>query len=125
MSSMYSIYYYYYYYLIIKSALYISLFRDETVEKIINLLNTQAVYLDTTEVSKNSNNIKLVTKTNCENFFLLQYIQVMELLPEYWSVEMLSEFLIRSLRQNYHDYREGQILKGLCRGENTMVCDIF
>ncbi|CAI2171240.1 19809_t:CDS:10 [Funneliformis geosporum] len=68
---------------------------DEIIEKIINLLNTHAVYFDTNEV--------------------------MELLPEYWSVEMLSEFLIRSLRQNYHEYREGQILKGLCRGENTMT----
>ncbi len=96
------------------------------IEKTINLLNTQAVYLDTTEVSKNSYNTKLLTKTNYENFFLLQYIQqVMELLPEYWSVEMLSEFLIRSLRQNYHDYREGQILKGLCRGENTMVIFLY
>ena len=49
----------------------------------------------------------------------------MGLLPEYWSVEMLSEFLVRSLRQSYHDYREGQILKGLCRGENTMVISFF
>ncbi|CAG8462104.1 4245_t:CDS:10 [Rhizophagus irregularis] len=65
------------------------------VEEIINLLNAQAVYLDTTEV--------------------------MGLLPECWSVEMLNEFLIRSLRQNYHDYREGQVLKGLCRGQNTIT----
>ncbi|CAG8439841.1 14430_t:CDS:10 [Funneliformis mosseae] len=68
---------------------------NEIIEKIINLLNTHAVYLDTNEV--------------------------MESLPEFWSVEMLNEFLIRSLRQNYHEYREGQILKGLCRGENTMT----
>lgn len=45
----------------------------------------------------------------------------MGLLPEYWSIEMLNEFLIRSLRQNYHGYREGQVLKGLCRGQNTIV----
>ncbi|CAG8627682.1 4012_t:CDS:2, partial [Funneliformis caledonium] len=51
----------------------------------------------------------------------LMLLKVMELLPEFWSVEMLNEFLIRSLRQNYHEYREGQILKGLCRGENTMT----
>ena len=49
----------------------------------------------------------------------------MGLLPEYWSVEMLSEFLVRSLRQNYHDYREGQVLKGLCRGQNTIVICFF
>ncbi|RIA94527.1 vacuolar sorting protein 39 domain 2-domain-containing protein [Glomus cerebriforme] len=66
---------------------------SEMVEEIINLLNAQAVYLDITEV--------------------------MGLLPEYWSVEMLSKFLVRSLRQGYHNYREGQVLKGLCRGENT------
>ena len=52
-------------------------------------------------------------------------MQVMGLLPEYWSVEMLSEFLVRSLRQNYHDYREGQVLKGLCRGQNTIVNFFF
>lgn len=52
-------------------------------------------------------------------------MQVMGLLPECWSVEMLNEFLIRSLRQNYHDYREGQVLKGLCRGQNTIVIYIY
>ncbi|CAG8455984.1 9617_t:CDS:10, partial [Acaulospora morrowiae] len=69
--------------------------RDEIVDIIIHLLNTQAVYLD--------------------------IMEVLSLLPKYWSVEMLNEFLIRSLRQSYHEYREGQILKGLCRGENTTV----
>ncbi|CAG8578176.1 17554_t:CDS:10, partial [Acaulospora colombiana] len=69
--------------------------RDEIVDIIIHLLNTQAVYMD--------------------------IMEVLSLLPKYWSVEMLNEFLIRSLRKNYHEYREGQILKGLCRGENTMI----
>ncbi|GBB97017.1 hypothetical protein RclHR1_00290015 [Rhizophagus clarus] len=71
--------------------------QDESgmVEEIINLLNAQAVYLDITEV--------------------------MGLLPECWSVEMLNEFLVRSLRHNYHNYREGQVLKGLCRGQNTIT----
>jgi hypothetical protein len=48
-------------------------------------------------------------------------MQVMGLLPERWSIEMLNEFLVRSLRHNYQDYREGQVLKGLCRGQNTIV----
>ncbi|CAG8645375.1 7558_t:CDS:2, partial [Diversispora eburnea] len=69
--------------------------RDEMVDIIIHLLNTQAVYLD--------------------------IMEVLSLLPEYWSIEMLNNFLVRSLRQSYHNYREGQILKGLCRGENLMI----
>ncbi|CAG8633590.1 11081_t:CDS:10, partial [Racocetra persica] len=65
----------------------------ELQEKIIHLLNTQAVYMD--------------------------IMVVLELLPEYWSVHILNEFLIRSLRQTYHEYREGQILKGLCESEKV------
>jgi len=34
---------------------------------------------------------------------------------------MLQEFLVRSLRQSHHEYREEQILKGISRGENTLV----
>lgn len=67
----------------------------ELLGKIIHLLNTQAVYMD--------------------------IMVVLGLLPESWSVEMLNEFLVRSLRQTYHEYREGQILRGLCLGENVMI----
>ncbi|CAG8574593.1 9361_t:CDS:10 [Ambispora gerdemannii] len=68
---------------------------DDSVDQIVDLLNKQASYFD--------------------------IVEVLRLLPEVWSIEMLSEFLIRSLRQSYHDYRESQILKGLLRGENMMV----
>ncbi|CAG8490970.1 5112_t:CDS:10 [Ambispora leptoticha] len=68
---------------------------DHSVDQIIILLNKHAGYMN--------------------------IVEVLGLLPEVWSIEMLSDFLIRSLRQSYHDYRESQILKGLTRGENMMV----
>ncbi|CAG8470925.1 27943_t:CDS:10 [Dentiscutata erythropus] len=76
---------------------YLNIYKDtgELLEKIIHLLNTQAVYMDITVV--------------------------LNLLPESWSVELLNEFLVRSLRQTYHEYREDQILKGLCLGEKVMI----
>jgi hypothetical protein len=43
------------------------------------------------------------------------------MIPEDWSVEMLQEFLIRSLRRSLDDYNESQIVLGLGRGENLMV----
>ncbi|KAG9296858.1 hypothetical protein G9A89_006813 [Geosiphon pyriformis] len=69
--------------------------RHNSLEKILKLLNKQAVYLD--------------------------IVEVLALLPETWSIEMLNEFLGRSIRQSFHDYRENQILKGLSRGENIVV----
>ncbi|CAG8557965.1 2611_t:CDS:10 [Paraglomus brasilianum] len=69
--------------------------RDGMIERTIQLLNTQAVYLDV--------------------------VEVLALLPDIWSIEMLQEFLVRSLRQSHHEYRSEQILKGICRGENTLV----
>nr|CAG8434698.1 7037_t:CDS:10 [Entrophospora candida] len=61
---------------------------NEMVDRIISLLNKQAIYLD--------------------------LIEVLSLLPEYWSIEMFNEFLVKSIRKDYHEYREGQILKSIC-----------
>jgi hypothetical protein len=49
------------------------------------------------------------------------YFKILEMIPEDWSVEMLQEFLIRSLRRSLDDYNESQIVLGLGRGENLMV----
>jgi hypothetical protein len=52
---------------------------------------------------------------------LLISTKVLESIPKDWSVHMLEEFLIRSLRRSLDDYNESQIVLGLARGENLMV----
>jgi len=94
--------------------------RDNLAEKITSLLNKYALYLDMTEVDKTLVYFIQKRKSN----FDVTFSKVLTLLPEYWSIEMLNEFLSRSLRQSYHEYRGNQILKGLSRGENTVVCQI-
>ncbi|CAG8482660.1 5490_t:CDS:10 [Paraglomus occultum] len=51
----------------------------------------------------------------------MELAEILALLPDVWSVEMLQKFLVRSLRLSHHEYREEQILKGISRGENTLV----
>ncbi|GAA5809917.1 hypothetical protein MFLAVUS_003332 [Mucor flavus] len=68
---------------------------DLMIVRSMHLLNTQGFYLDT--------------------------LEVLETIPENWSVQMLQEFLIRSLRRSLDDYNESRIVLGLSRGENIMV----
>ncbi|KAL1917008.1 uncharacterized protein VTP21DRAFT_5206 [Calcarisporiella thermophila] len=65
------------------------------VSQTMRLLSRQAIYLDVLEVLK--------------------------ILPDFISVEMLSEFLVRSLRKHLHEHRQLRILKSLSFGENLMV----
>ncbi|KAI8640536.1 vacuolar sorting protein 39 domain 2-domain-containing protein [Parasitella parasitica] len=65
------------------------------VARSMHLLNTQGFYLDT--------------------------LEVLDTIPEGWSVDMLQEFLIRSLRRSLDDYNESQIVLGLSRGENLLT----
>jgi hypothetical protein len=65
------------------------------VARSMHLLNTQGFYLDT--------------------------LEVLETIPEDWSIDMLQEFLIRSLRRSLDDYNESQIVLGLSRGENLLI----
>ncbi|KAI8093372.1 vacuolar sorting protein 39 domain 2-domain-containing protein [Halteromyces radiatus] len=69
----------------------------------LHLLNTQGYYLDA--------------------------IEVLSIIPDDWPLERLDNFLIHSLRRSLHDYREGQVVLGMSRGENLMVAselyDIF
>ncbi|KAG0205351.1 hypothetical protein BGX33_007985 [Mortierella sp. NVP41] len=63
----------------------------------LRLLNSQSSYLDISEV--------------------------VQFLPEYWSVEALQEYLLRSLRRSHHDFKEIQVVKGLSLGENLRVSE--
>ncbi|KAK4513889.1 uncharacterized protein ATC70_005896 [Mucor velutinosus] len=65
------------------------------IARSMHLLNTQGFYLDT--------------------------LQVLETIPKDWSIDMLQEFLIRSLRRSLDDYNESQIVLGLSRGENLLI----
>ncbi|KAG0212916.1 transforming growth factor, beta receptor associated protein 1 [Mortierella sp. GBA30] len=63
----------------------------------LRLLNSQSSYLDISEV--------------------------IHLLPAFWSVELLQQYLLRSLRRNYHDFKEIQVVKGLSLGENLRISE--
>ncbi|KAF9122399.1 transforming growth factor, beta receptor associated protein 1 [Mortierella sp. GBA39] len=63
----------------------------------LRLLNSQSSYLDISEV--------------------------VQFLPEYWSVESLQEYLLRSLRRSHHDFKEIQVVKGLSLGENLRISE--
>ncbi|KAF9296432.1 transforming growth factor, beta receptor associated protein 1 [Linnemannia elongata] len=53
----------------------------------------------------------------------LDISEVVQFLPEYWSVESLQEYLLRSLRRSYHDFKEIQVVKGLSLGENLRISE--
>ncbi|KAI8342936.1 vacuolar sorting protein 39 domain 2-domain-containing protein [Chlamydoabsidia padenii] len=61
----------------------------------LHLLNTQSYYLDV--------------------------IEVLGVIPDDWPLERLQDFLLHSLRRSLYDYREGEVVLGLSRGENLMV----
>ncbi|KAG1464110.1 hypothetical protein G6F46_003095 [Rhizopus delemar] len=65
------------------------------VARTIHLLNTQGLYLDAVEVLKS--------------------------IPDDWPIDIVQEFLNKSLRRSIDDYNESQIVLGLTRGENLMV----
>ncbi|SAM07114.1 hypothetical protein [Absidia glauca] len=63
----------------------------------LHLLNTQGYYLDA--------------------------IEVLGVIPDDWPLERLQDFLMHSLRRSLHDYREGEVVLGMSRGENLTVAD--
>ncbi|KAF7725930.1 transforming growth factor, beta receptor associated protein 1 [Apophysomyces ossiformis] len=65
------------------------------VKRTMHLLDTQGIYLDA--------------------------LEVLELIPENWPIEMLQHFLIGALRRSLHEYQESQVVLGMSRGENVMV----
>ncbi|CAE6423866.1 unnamed protein product [Rhizoctonia solani] len=50
-------------------------------------------------------------------------VQVLEAIPESWSLSVISSFLERSLRRTMHESREGTILKHISAGQNLAVVD--
>ncbi|KAG0099845.1 transforming growth factor, beta receptor associated protein 1 [Podila epicladia] len=51
----------------------------------------------------------------------LELSEVIDLLPPYWTVELLQNYLLRSLRRSHHVFKEIQIMKGLSLGENLRI----
>ncbi|CAE6479542.1 unnamed protein product [Rhizoctonia solani] len=50
-------------------------------------------------------------------------VQVLEAIPESWSLSVISSFLERSLRRTMHESREGMILKHISAGQNLTAVD--
>ncbi|EUC65528.1 transforming growth factor-beta receptor-associated protein, putative, partial [Rhizoctonia solani AG-3 Rhs1AP] len=50
-------------------------------------------------------------------------VQVLEAIPEAWSLSVISSFLERSLRRTMHESREGMILKHISAGQNLAIVD--
>ncbi|KAF9438183.1 hypothetical protein BGZ76_009390, partial [Entomortierella beljakovae] len=77
---------------------YLTIAQDQGgVTLTLELLDSQSTYLDLSEV--------------------------INLLPPYWSVELLQKYLVRSLRRSYHGHKEIQIAKGLSLGENLRISE--
>ncbi|KAI1315748.1 transforming growth factor, beta receptor associated protein 1 [Mortierella claussenii] len=55
--------------------------------------------------------------------FYLDIAEVIHLVPPHWSVELLQQYLSRSLRRSCHDFKEMQIIKGLSLGENLRISE--
>ncbi|RUP14376.1 hypothetical protein BC936DRAFT_139679 [Jimgerdemannia flammicorona] len=69
--------------------------REVMITRTMHLLNTQGVHLDV--------------------------VEVLDLLPDYWSIDILRGFLIGAMQRSIQRHREGKIILGLSRGENLMV----
>ncbi|KAI5996146.1 hypothetical protein EDD15DRAFT_2250674 [Pisolithus albus] len=48
---------------------------------------------------------------------------IVSLVPESWPLHSVSSFLARSLRRSVHVKHEGQIIKGICAGQNLEVLE--
>ncbi|KAI7862981.1 vacuolar sorting protein 39 domain 2-domain-containing protein [Spinellus fusiger] len=65
------------------------------LSRTVHLLNTQGFYLDMSKVLSS--------------------------ISDEWPIEILQDFLTKSLRRSLHVYRQSNIVVGLSRGENVMV----
>ncbi|KAF9578179.1 transforming growth factor, beta receptor associated protein 1 [Lunasporangiospora selenospora] len=59
---------------------------------------------------------------NTQSYFL-ELSEVIHLLPPSWSVELLHQYLSRSLRRSQHEFKEIQVIKGLSLGENLRISE--
>ncbi|CAK5277401.1 unnamed protein product [Mycena citricolor] len=51
----------------------------------------------------------------------LDVVEVLPVVPEHWSVQVMSSFLSRSFRRTVHAQNEGRIVKALANGQNMRV----
>ncbi|KAI8988123.1 hypothetical protein BDF20DRAFT_970210 [Mycotypha africana] len=73
---------------------------DVTMARSAHLLNTQGMYFDT--------------------------LNVLELIPDHWPVQLFQDFIIRSLRRSTNSLDDNKIELGLSRGQNILVSsDLF
>jgi Vacuolar sorting protein 39 domain 2 len=47
--------------------------------------------------------------------------QVLDVVPEDWSVAVLEKFLVSALRRTLHEKRQNKLIKSLCMGQNITV----
>ena len=47
--------------------------------------------------------------------------QVLDVVPDDWSVAVLQKFLISALRRTLHEKRQVKLIKSLCLGQNIAV----
>lgn len=48
-------------------------------------------------------------------------MQVLDVVPDEWSVAVLQKFLISALRRTLHEKRQVKLVKSLCLGQNITV----
>ncbi|ORY07880.1 hypothetical protein K493DRAFT_403612 [Basidiobolus meristosporus CBS 931.73] len=77
------------------------------------------VYLN---MSKSGNAmLPQITRLLDARFSYLDISEVLQMIPDEWSVDTIHSFLIRSLRKTMNIHLENQVLKGVARGQNLMA----
>jgi len=47
--------------------------------------------------------------------------QVLDIIPDEWSVAVLEKFLVSALRRTLHEKRQVKLIKSICLGQNITV----
>ncbi|KAK9768178.1 hypothetical protein K7432_001374 [Basidiobolus ranarum] len=73
-------------------------------------------------MSKQGNSmLPQITRLLDSRFSYLNVLEVLQMIPDDWSIDTIQQFLIRSLRKNMNIHLENQVLKGVARGRNLMI----
>ncbi|PSR76572.1 hypothetical protein PHLCEN_2v8330 [Hermanssonia centrifuga] len=88
---------------------------EAMAERTAQLVNAQAMNLDVVEVS-----FLYSWALSALNKHL---VQVIDLIPSEWPVQLLSSFVSRSLRRTLHARHEGQIVKAISASQNLAVSE--
>lgn len=96
--------------------------RDLMVAPAVNLLNSNLADFDAVKVSNIYIYIyrKWILRSSwgCRITKVLPFIQVLQSLPENWSVGLVSQFLTNSVRKSLHMSRMTRVERNLARGDN-------